>query len=51
LIDNGYDIIALVPSCALMLKFEWPLIVPDDPAVTASSLQRATLSMSAEVHR
>jgi glycerol-3-phosphate dehydrogenase subunit C len=32
-IDKGYDVIALVPSCALMLKFEWPLIVPDDPAV------------------
>jgi glycerol-3-phosphate dehydrogenase subunit C len=32
-IDKGYDIVALVPSCALMLKFEWPLIVPDDPAV------------------
>jgi glycerol-3-phosphate dehydrogenase subunit C len=32
-IDRGYDIIALVPSCALMLKFEWKLIVPDDPAV------------------
>src|SRR3954454_18641319 len=32
-IDNGYDVIALVPSCALMLKFEWPLIVPDDQAV------------------
>ena len=32
-IDKGYDIIALVPSCALMLKFEWPLILPDDIAV------------------
>jgi glycerol-3-phosphate dehydrogenase subunit C len=32
-IDQGYAIIALVPSCALMLKSEWPLIVPDDPAV------------------
>ncbi|WP_026191232.1 heterodisulfide reductase-related iron-sulfur binding cluster [Methylosinus sp. LW4] len=32
-IDKGYDIIALVPSCALMLKFEWPLIVTDDPKV------------------
>src|SRR3546814_2292776 len=31
LIDQGYDIIALVPSCALMMKFEWPLILPDDP--------------------
>lgn len=29
-VDKGYDIIALVPSCALMLKFEWPLILPDD---------------------
>jgi glycerol-3-phosphate dehydrogenase subunit C len=29
-IDKGYDVIALVPSCALMLKFEWKLIVPDD---------------------
>ena len=31
--DAGRDIIALVPSCALMLKKEWPLVVPDDPAV------------------
>jgi len=29
-IEKGYDVIALVPSCALMLKFEWPLIVPGD---------------------
>lgn len=29
-VEKGYDIIALVPSCALMLKFEWPLILPDD---------------------
>jgi glycerol-3-phosphate dehydrogenase subunit C len=33
LIDDGYDIVALVPSCALMLKFEWPLIVPEDPLI------------------
>ena len=26
-IEKGYDVIALVPSCALMLKFEWPLLV------------------------
>ena len=32
-IEKGYDVIALVPSCALMLKFEWPLIVPDSAAV------------------
>jgi glycerol-3-phosphate dehydrogenase subunit C len=36
-IDKGYDIIALMPSCALMLKFEWPLILPDDPAVARLS--------------
>ncbi len=31
-IDDGYDVIALTPSCALMMKFEWPLIVPaNDP--------------------
>jgi len=29
-LDRGYDIIALTPSCALMLKFEWPLILPED---------------------
>ncbi|HJN04511.1 MAG TPA: heterodisulfide reductase-related iron-sulfur binding cluster [Alphaproteobacteria bacterium] len=32
-IDKGYDIIALTPSCALMLKFEWPLIAPDEEDV------------------
>jgi glycerol-3-phosphate dehydrogenase subunit C len=39
-IDKGYAVIALVPSCALMLKFEWPLIVPEDENVKA--LSRAT---------
>lgn len=29
-IDKGYDVIALVSSCALMLKFEWPLLSPED---------------------
>jgi glycerol-3-phosphate dehydrogenase subunit C len=43
-IDKGYDIIALVPSCALMLKFEWPLIVPNDAAV--AKLSRATFDVS-----
>jgi len=36
-IDNGYDVIALVPSCALMLKFEWPLIVPENEDVKTLS--------------
>ncbi len=43
-IEKGYDVIALVPSCALMLKFEWPLIVPDDDAVKA--LSHATRDIS-----
>jgi glycerol-3-phosphate dehydrogenase subunit C len=43
-IEKGYDIVALVPSCALMLKFEWPLIVPDDEAV--KTLSRATFDIA-----
>jgi glycerol-3-phosphate dehydrogenase subunit C len=43
-IDNGYDVIALVPSCALMLKFEWPLIVPNDTSV--QKLSKATFDIS-----
>ncbi|UCH73651.1 MAG: glycerol-3-phosphate dehydrogenase [Rhodospirillales bacterium] len=43
-IDKGYDVIALVPSCALMLKFEWPLIAPDDENVKA--LSQATFDVS-----
>ncbi|MEO6340598.1 MAG: heterodisulfide reductase-related iron-sulfur binding cluster [Caulobacteraceae bacterium] len=34
LIDDGYEIVALTASCGLMMKFEWPLILPDDPTVT-----------------
>ena len=34
-IDKGYDVVALVPSCTLMLKFEWPLLVPGDAAIKA----------------
>lgn len=43
-IEQGYDVIALVPSCALMLKFEWPLILPDDPDV--KRLAQATFDIS-----
>ena len=43
-IDKGYDIVSLVPSCSLMLKFEWPLIEPDDENVT--TLSRATFDAS-----
>ena len=33
LVDQGYDIVALTASCGLMLKFEWPLILPESEAV------------------
>lgn len=47
-IDKGYDVVALTPSCALMLKFEWPLIVPkDDPAYdSVVKLSKATRDIS-----
>jgi glycerol-3-phosphate dehydrogenase subunit C len=43
-LDRGYDVVALVPSCALMLKFEWPLTLPDDDAV--ARLSAATFDIS-----
>lgn len=33
LVDEGWDIVAPVPSCVLMFKQELPLIFPDDEAV------------------
>ena len=43
-VEKGYDVIALVPSCALMLKFEWPLILPADPGL--KKLAGATFDIS-----
>jgi glycerol-3-phosphate dehydrogenase subunit C len=43
-IDKGYDVIALIPSCALMLKFEWPLILPGDADV--KRLSESTFDVS-----
>jgi glycerol-3-phosphate dehydrogenase subunit C len=43
-IDKGYDVIALVPSCALMMKFEWPLIVAGDENIL--KLSEATHDVS-----
>ena len=43
-IDDGYDVVALVPSCALMLKFEWPLIVPENEDV--KRLSQVTFDVS-----
>jgi len=33
LVDAGWDLTALVPSCVLMFKQELPLLFPDDPDV------------------
>jgi glycerol-3-phosphate dehydrogenase subunit C len=43
-VDDGWDVVSLVPSCSLMLKFEWPLIEPDDDNIKA--LSRATFDCS-----
>ena len=43
-IEQGFDVVALVPSCALMLKFEWPLILPEERAV--KRLAQATFDIS-----
>lgn len=34
-IEEGYDIVAPIPSCVLMYKQELPLMYPEDPGVTA----------------
>jgi glycerol-3-phosphate dehydrogenase subunit C len=43
-IEQGYAVVALVPSCALMLKLEWPLILPGDPDIEL--LSKATFDLS-----
>ena len=43
-IEKGYDVVALVPSCALMLKFEWPLLVPENEDV--KRLSQASFDIS-----
>jgi glycerol-3-phosphate dehydrogenase subunit C len=43
-VEDGYDVIAMVPSCALMLKFEWPLILPNDDKI--KQLSNATFDVS-----
>ena len=33
LVDEGYDLVAPIPSCVLMYKQELPLLYPEDPDV------------------
>jgi len=44
LIDDGWDIVPLTTSCALMLKFEWPLLHPGNAAVKRLSTHSYDLS-------
>jgi glycerol-3-phosphate dehydrogenase subunit C len=32
-VDKGYQVITLTASCGLMLKFEWPLLLPNDKEI------------------
>lgn len=32
-VERGYEVVALTSSCALMLKFEWPLLLPEDEGI------------------
>ncbi len=43
-IADGYDVVALTASCGLMMKFEWPLILPENAQVKA--LAAATRDIS-----
>jgi glycerol-3-phosphate dehydrogenase subunit C len=43
-IEAGHRVVALVPSCALMLKFEWPLILPDNKDVAFLAENTSDLS-------
>ncbi len=43
-IADGWDVVALTASCGLMLKFEWPLILPESEAV--KTLSGATYDIS-----
>ncbi len=32
-IEQGYKVVTLTASCGLMLKFEWPLLMPEDEGI------------------
>jgi glycerol-3-phosphate dehydrogenase subunit C len=49
LIEDGWDVVALTASCALMLKFEWPLIEPGNARV--KQLSEHTFDVSEYVVR
>jgi len=44
LVDEGWELVALVPSCALMMKFQWPQLLPENEEV--SRLSKACQDLS-----
>ncbi len=38
-VDQGYKVITLTASCGLMLKFEWPLLLPHDEDIKKLSIE------------
>jgi len=38
-INKGYEVVTLTASCGLMLKFEWPLLLPEDNNIKKLSLK------------
>ena len=42
-IEDGYKILSVVPSCTLMLKYEWPLLLPSSEEV--KNLSKNTLDI------
>ena len=44
LVEDGWDVVSLTTSCALMLKFEWPLIEPENE--TVARLSKHTFDVS-----
>ena len=37
-INEGYKILSLVPSCSLMLKYEWSLLMPENEKIKKLSM-------------
>ena len=48
-IDDGYKVLAIVPSCTLMLKYEWPLINSEDENI--SLLSKNTYDICEYLHQ
>jgi glycerol-3-phosphate dehydrogenase subunit C len=50
-IDKGYDVVALTASCGLMMKFEWPLLLPENEAVKRLSAAVRDISEYVDIAR